>query len=189
MKEIHENALCYIGRRKVKECQKAIHEFASDTKKQNEIITSLRERRYQWYTIYSFGTNCVIDDDEFDVIAKTITENQVKGLVIYVSTTAATVLEYDTTRTEKTPYRVRRNIHPSVVVRLETAEERGLRERLEERLNAANEAKEGQIRCDIEQIVRYLNKNDAYKTMVELMLPKRLHTAFKRVLEEFASKE
>lgn len=48
---------------------------------------------------------------------------------------------------------------------------------------------EAKTRGAIEQIARYLRKNEAVKTAIELLLPKRLHTAFKHVLEEFVSKE
>lgn len=40
-------------------------------------------------------------------------------------------------------------------------------------------------RSAIEQIAQFFKKNQAYRVMVELMLPKRLHTAWKRVLNEF----
>ena len=48
---------------------------------------------------------------------------------------------------------------------------------------------EEKTRGAIEQIARYLRKNEAVKTAIELLLPKRLHTAFKRVLAEFSGKE
>lgn len=44
---------------------------------------------------------------------------------------------------------------------------------------------EAKTRSAIEQIAQFFKKNKAYRVMVELVLPKRLHPSWKRVLSEF----
>ena len=53
---------------------------------------------------------------------------------------------------------------------------------------ASKENVEAKTRGAIEQIAQFFKKNQAYRVMVELILPKRLHTAWERVLNEFGQK-
>lgn len=141
------------------------------------------------HLIYSFPKGTRLDDDDFSNVSKAIVENGIVGIVVYVQSDDATIREYDTARGERAPYLSCGAVSPRVVARLETEEERTLRERWEAKEQKAIAEEEAKTRSAIEQIAQFFKKNQAYRVMVELILPKRLHPAFKRVLEEFASKE
>ena len=170
----------YASKAKVSECIEAICKFKSEC---------LYLGPGKEYLIYQFPKGTRLDDDDFSRITKVIMENRVGGVVVYVQSDEATIREYDTARGERAPYMSCGAVSPRVVARLDTAEEQGLRERLEakERLAKAEDA--AKTRIAIEQIAQFFKKNQAYRVMVELMLPKRLHPAFKRVMAEFSGKE
>lgn len=163
----------YASKAKVKECIEAIRKFKREC---------LSLGPGSEHLIYSFPKGTRIDDDDFSNVSKAIVENRIVGIVVYVQSDDATIREYDTARGERAPYLSCGAVSPRVVARLETEEERTLRERLEAKEEAAK------TRSAIEQIAQFFKKNQAYRVMVELLLPKRLHPAWKRVLNEFGQK-
>lgn len=61
-----------------------------------------------------------------------------------------------------------------------------IKAKVKEKAKAEEDAK---TRSAVEQIAQFFKKNQAYRVMVELILPKRLHPAWKRLLAGFAGKE
>ena len=178
----------YASKAKVRECIEAIRKFANDPQDALDALSVLHLAA-PLVEIYSFPKGTRIDDNDFSRITKAIMENRVGGIVVYIESDEATIREYDTARGERAPYLSCGAVSPRVVARLETAEERGLRERLEAKEQAAKAEEAAKTRSAIEQIAQFFKKNQAYRVMAELMLPKRLHPAWKRVLAEFAGKE
>ena len=166
----------YASKAKVRECIEAIRKFKS------ECLTLAPDKEVD---IYSFPKGTRLEDEDFSRIAKAIIVNRVEGVVVFVQSDEATISEYDTARGERAPYLSCGAVSPRVVARLETEEERALRERLEAKERKAIAEEAAKTRSAIEQIARYLKKNQAVKTAIELLLPKRLHPAWKRVLNEF----
>lgn len=171
----------YASKAKVNECIEAIREFAKEPR---DVVSVLHGSTPE-IEIYSFPKGVRLDDEDFSRIAKAITVNRVEGVVVFVQSDEATIREYDTARGERAPYLSCGAVSPRVVARLETAEERALRERWEAKEQKAKAEEAEKTRSAIEQIAQFFKKNQAYRVMVELMLPKRLHPAWKRLLNDF----
>lgn len=171
----------YASKAKVKECIEAIRNFAKEPRDAFSVLYTATPS----IEIYSFPKGTRLDDENFSRIAKAITDNRVGGIVVYIVSDEATIRGYDTARGERAPYLSCGAVSPRVVARLETEEERALRERMEAKDLAAKADEAAKTRSAIEQIAQFFKKNQAYRVMVELMLPNRLHPAWKRVLNEF----
>lgn len=169
----------YASKAKVKECIEAIRKFKRECLSLGPGAEHL---------IYSFPKGTRLDDDDFSNVSKAIVENSIVGIVVYVQSDEATIREYDTARGECAPYLSCGAVSPRVVARPETVNERTIRERWEAKEQKAIAEEAEKTRGAIEQIAQFFKKNQAYRVMVELILPKRLHPAWKRVLNEFGQK-
>lgn len=170
----------YASKSKVRECIEAIRKFKS------ECLNLAPDKEV---VIYSFPKGTRLGDEDSSRIAKAITVNRVEGVVIFVQSDEATIREYYTARGERVPYLSCGAVSPRVVARLETANERTIRVRWEAKEQKAKAEEAEKTRVAIEQIAQFFKKNQAYRVMVELILPKRLHPAWKRLLAGFAGKE
>lgn len=202
MKSTKARALRYVGRGKVKECIEAIRKFAAVCKEKGgaEAVFHKPEYAKAKIGIYSFGTGYHLDDEAFNLIAQTILENRIEGMVIYVETDAATIAYYDTARRDTVPYTEPGGINPRVVARVETIYETALRKSLEEKERKAVE--EAQKRDaehlsrlgkptyeEMERIVKRIVRDVKAVYAVRYMLPAKLRPAYGRIVEYYTKKE